>query len=194
MKFPLLPAAFLLLLMAVILAGCNSTSSPQASPTPVAYTNLSQLAFTNEEIPFTIHGMKTMEPNLNDPTIARYGGIRGYTRFVINEKTESETSTQIGQMIVEYPPGNAPLAFAGFVNQTRASDQSVYKITWLPDPGIGDKSCAFIVADKYGKGNAIVMVVFVKSNIMESITRIAPAPDIDTQTRLARIAAAKIPA
>ena len=193
MKFPFLPAAFLLLFVGIVFGGCSSSPSSPVSITPVAYTNLSQLALSQAELPFTIHGEQTKTPNMKDPTLSQYGAIRGYTRYVINEKTESATSIQLGQTIVEYPPGNASLAFAAFVNQSRNADQSQYKLTWLLDPGIGETSCAFIVTDKSGNQEPIAMIVFVKSNIMESVILIAPSTDIDTLTRAAKVAAEKIP-
>jgi len=199
MKFAVYCVPFLVLLILDILAGCTQTQAPVstpvslAMPTPVSYTNLSQLFLSQAEIPFRIRGINTLTPNMRDPSISQFGGLRGASQFVIDQSQDSATSTQVGQTIVAYPRGNAVLAYDAFVNQTRNADQSAYTITWLTDPGIGEKSSAFMVSDKSGKDKPMVMIVFVKSNLMESVVMLSPATDIPTATLLGRMAAAKIP-
>jgi hypothetical protein len=206
MKFPFLYTVFLLLAITAVLAGCSSSPSapgtgtptsgtmPAAAGTPVYYSELSQLVLSPAEMPFVVVDEKNQTPDLTkDPSFSRLGAIRGYTRYSINEKTDSATSVQLGQMIVEYPPGNATLAFAAFVQQNRNADQTQYQITWLQDPGIGDESCALTIIDRSGAKKPIAMIVFRKATIMESVVMIAPSPDIDALTRAARLAAAKIP-
>ncbi len=195
MKFPFLPAAFLLILVVSLLAGCSSPQSSTATVTgtPVQYTELPELVLSREEMPFTVMGEQTRNPNMKDPTLSQFGATRGYTRYVISEKTDSATAKQVGQTIVEYPHGNATKAFAAFVNGTRNADQSEYGITWLPDPGIGEESVAFIVTDRAGIEKPVSMIVFVKSDLMESVILITPSADADLLTRVARQAAAKIP-
>jgi len=205
MKLRFLHAAFLLIFVIAILAGCSSSPSapgdktpasgvmPWEVGTPVPYTNVSQLVLSPAELPFVMMNEKNQIPDLSNPLLSRFGAIRGYTRYVINEKTESATSVQLGQMIVEYPPGNATLAFLQFVNTNQNADPSRYTVTWFADPKIGDRSCALVVVDPNGKEKTLAMVVFTKSNIMESVVMIGPSPDIDALTRSARLAAAKIP-
>ena len=194
MKFPYLSAAFLLLAVIAILAGCSSAPSPPVSPTPVAYTNLSQLVLSGTDIPFRVMAEKNQNPDMRDPTISQFGATRGYSQFVMNQTADSATTVQLGQVIVEYPPGNAALAFATFVNQSRNTNQSQYKLTWLPDPGIGDRSSALTVTDSTGATKPTAMIVFTKANIMESVVLVSPSLDMDFLTRAARLAAAKIPA
>jgi hypothetical protein len=205
MKFPFLHFAFLLLAVITILAGCSSTPSAPgnvspssgalqtAAGTPAQYNALSQLELLPDELPFVVKGETTQVPNMKDPVLSQFAATRGYTRFVINETAESANSAQIGQVIVDYPPGNATRAYTAFVSMNRNADQSQYRITWLPDPGIGDLSCAFIVADRSGATKPKAIIVFVKSHYMESVVMIAPSPDMAVLTQQAKFAAAKIP-
>lgn len=205
MKFPFLPVTFLLLFIIAIIAGCSSsTSSPGSGPsssdlkpwevgTPVPYTELPQLLLLRSEIPFVVANERTLLPDLTEPAFSQYGAIRGFTRFSINEKEESATSVQLGQTIVEYPPGNATKAYDAFIAQTKNSDMTLYNITMSSDLGIGQRSCIMVISDREGTAKPITMLVFAKSNIMESVTMIAPASDLTTLTRVGRLAAAKIP-
>jgi len=205
MKLRFLHAAFLLVFVIAILAGCSSSPStpgnktpasgvmPWEVSTPVPYTQLSQLVLSPTELPFVAVDAKVQTPDMNDLAFSRFGALRGYTRYSINEKNESATSVQLGQMIVEYPPGNATKAFLAFEYENEHADQSQYEITWLADPRIGDQSCALKIVDRDGEAKPIVMVVFTKANIMESVTLIGPSPDTNALTRAARQAAAKIP-
>jgi len=205
MKFPFLPVTFLLLFILAIVAGCNSsTSSPGTSPsssdpkpwevgTPVPYTDLSQLFLLRSEIPFVVANENTLIPDMTEPAFSEYGALRGFTRFSISEKEESATSVQLGQTIIEYPPGNATKAYAAFVADTRNSDMTYYNISISPDLGIGQRSCIVVISDRAGTAKPITMLVFAKSNIMESVTMIAPAADLATLARVGKLAAAKIP-
>jgi len=194
MQFRFLHTASVLLALIIILAGCTgSPSAPPAGTVPEDGILMSQLLLTRSEIPFAVMDEKTQNPDMKEPVFSQFGGIQGMTRYSINEKMVSATSVQLGQTLVEYPPGNAGLAFAAFEQMTREADQSRYRITWLPDPGIGNKSCALIIADSTGADKPTAMIVFVKSNIMESVVMVAPSLDMDALTRAARTAAAKIP-
>lgn len=199
MKFPAYSFLILMLLLSVFPAGCTQSQSPVSTPvtlsmpTPVAYTNLSELMLSPREMPIAVKGTRTLEPDMGDPVIRQFGGLRGLTQYVIDQTTASETSTQIGQTIVEYPPGNAAKAFDVFVNLTRQADPSMFSVTWLSDPGIGDKSCGFIIVDRSGKQKPLIMIVFVKSGLMESVIMISPTQDAQKISVLARMAAAKIP-
>jgi hypothetical protein len=205
MKFPFLPVAFLLLFIIAIIAGCSSsTSSPgygQSSSdlkpwevgTPVPYTDLPQLLLSRSEIPFAVANENTLEPDMAEPAFSQYGAIRGFTRFSISQKEESATSVQLGQTIVEYPPGNATKAYDAFIAQTKNSDMTLYTISMSPDLGIGQRSCILVISDRAGTAKPITMLVFAKSNIMESVTMISPTSDLTTLTRVGKLAAAKIP-
>jgi hypothetical protein len=206
MKFPFPYAVCLLLALITILAGCTSSpsspgtitlpsgSTPVVYGTPVRYTELSQLVLSPAEIPFMVVAEKNQTPDMKDPTFSRFGAIRGYTQYYINEQVMSPTSVQLGQTIVEYPPGNAVLALAEFEKENRNADQSRYKITMFEIvPVIGDQSRAVVVTDSTDSTKTIAMIVFTKSDIMESVVMIAQNPDTDALTRAARQAAAKIP-
>ena len=193
MKFPFLFAVCLLLAIITVLAGCSSSPSVPTTGTPAQSLKMSQLTLLPAEMPFVVATEQTKNPDMNDSTIRHFGGIQGFTKFSMNEKENSPTSVQLGQTIVEYPPGKAAQAFADFVQSNKDADQSRYKITWLLDPGIGEQSCALSVIDRTGVAKPTAIIVFVKSNIMESVVMIAPSPDIDALTRAAKLAAAKIP-
>jgi hypothetical protein len=193
MKFPFLYAVCLLLAIIAAFAGCSSSPSVPVTGTPVQYTSLSELTLLPAEMPFVAVSEQTKEPNLHEPRLSQFGALRGFTKFSMNEMNESPTSVQLGQMIVEYPPGKSTLAFADFEQSNRNADQSRYKISWLPDPRIGDQSSAFVVNDSRGESKPTAMIVFVKSNIMESVVMVSPSPDVNTLARAAKIAAGKIP-
>jgi len=200
MKFPFLYTVFLLLAIITFLTGCSSSPPAPATTTPVhtiltpvQYSELSKLVLLRSEMPFTVVDEKNQVVDLkSDPSFGRFSAIRGYRYFAINETNDSPTAVQLGQMIVEYSPGNATLAFADFVQQNKNADQTEYQLIWLQDPGIGDESCALTVVDRVGAMKPITMIAFRKSDIMETVIMIAPSPDTDALTRAARIAAAKI--
>jgi hypothetical protein len=206
MKFPFLYAVCLLLAAITIFAGCSSSPSspgtlplpsggtPEVTTTAVMYTDLSQLALTPAELPFKTLSEKAQTPDMKDPAFSRFGAIRGYTHFSMNETAISPTSVQMGQTIVEYPPGNATLAFAAFKKENQATNQSRYQVSvFQVVPPVGDQSMAILVIDGADPTKDIAMVVFTKSRIMESVVMIGAKPDTDALTRSARIAAAKIP-
>jgi hypothetical protein len=192
MNFPHLHTAFVLLVIVVLLAGCIGSPSGPANGTSGSVL-MSQLLLLPSEIPFGVADEKSYNPDMTKPEFLQFGGIKGISRTSSSEKTESATSVQLSQTIIEYPPGNSVLAIDWFEKVTRNGDQSRYKITWLPDPGIGNKSCSLIVADRTGVDKPTAMIVFVKSNVMESVVMKAPSLDADALTRAARAAAAKIP-
>lgn len=192
MKFPFLHTAFVLLAIMAILTGCIGSPSAPANGTSGSVL-MSQLLLLPSEIPFGVADEKSYNPDMTKPEFLQFGAIKGISKTSASEKTESATSVQLSQTIIEYPPGNAVLAFDWFERITRNGDQSRYKITWLPDPGIGNKSCSLVVADLTGVDKPTAMVVFVKSNIMESVVMKAPSIDSDALIRAARAAAAKIP-
>lgn len=205
MKFSFLHLTVISLTLLAVVAGCSSTPPVQVSPAPTPAPEaiptrtldpvLLSLILSPEEVPFTVANEKSQIPDLLDPLLSEFGAVRGYTRYVINQKTDSPSAVQLGQMIVEYPTGNATRAFTRFVEQNRKAAPSQYVITWLPDPKIGDESVALTINDATGSAKPMAMVVFRKSRYMESVVMISPAPlDTDTLVRTARLAAARIPA
>ena len=192
MKFPFLQTTFGLLAIMTILAGCVGSPSAPANVTSGSVL-MSQLLLSPSEMPIVAADEKSYNPDVTKPEFLQFGAIKGISRTSTSEKTESATSVTLSQTIIEYPPGNAVLAFDWFEKNTRNGDQSRYKVTWLPDPGIGNKSCALIVADLTGVDKPTAMVVFVKANVMESVVMKAPSLDTDALIRAARAAAAKIP-
>ena len=191
MKFPFLYAVCLLLALITVIAGCSSSSSvpgtgtpssglaPGTTGTPVLDNELSKLALLPSEIPFVVVDAKSQTPDLRNPAFSKFGALRGFTRFSINEAAVSATSIQLGQTIVEYPPGKAKLALADFENQSRNTDLAQYNITLSTIPGIGEENVLLTVTDKTGAVQPRAMIVFVKSTIMESVTMIGPKPDLD---------------
>ena len=192
MKFPFLHTAFVLLAIVLVLAGCTGSPSAPANGTSGAVL-MSQLLLLPSEIPFAVADEKSYNPDMTKPEFLQFGAIKGIARTSSSEKTESATSVQLSQTIIEYPPGNSVPAFDWFDKITRNGDQSRYKVTWLPDPGIGNKSRTLIIADLTGVEKPTAMVVFVKANVMESVVMKAPSLDTDALIRAARAAAAKIP-
>lgn len=207
MKFPLPYAVFLLIVVAAFMAGCSSsppapetatpahavTTSVQPATIPVRSSELSRFVLLRSEIPFVVVNEKNQIPDLSDPAFSRFGAIRGYTYYTINETDDSPTAQQLGQTIAEFPAGKAALAFADFIAQNRNPAPSDYNITWLADPKIGDESCALVIVDTTGSRKPLAMVAFRKSGYMETVTMISRSPDTDALIRTARIAAAKIP-
>ncbi len=205
MKFSFLHVTFLILAITAFIAGCSSTPQAQVTPAPfpgitstpagtAVNATLLSLVLSRNEVPITVANAQSQIPDLQDPTFSEFGAIRGYTQYYIDQVTDSPSAVQLGQMIVEYPPGNATRAFALFVLKNRNADQSQYNLTWLKDPRIGDESVALTINDKTGTDKPMAMIVFRKSRYMESVVMISPSLDIDTLTRAARLAADKIPA
>jgi hypothetical protein len=192
MKFSLLLAALLLLAGTAVFAGCSGLSPVAPAGNPNASESLSGLLLESSEVPFTVADEKTTSPDLAGPELMMFRASRGVMRVFSSDKTPSATTAQLGQMIIEYPPGNAALAFAKFEDLNRNADQSRYKITWLPDPGIGNQSCALIIADRTGADMPNALIVFEKSTFMESVYMTAPSLDTDALIRSARAAADKI--
>ena len=192
MKIRLLHTGVLLLAVMTLLAGCSGSRSAPATGMAGQPGPLSDLLLEPSEIPFMVMDEKTTNQDLAKPEFMLFHAARGITRISSSEKTPSPATVQMGQTIIEYPPGNATPAFVFFKALNRQADQSRYKITWLPDPGIGNQSCAFIVADRSGAENPKAMIVFQKSVYMESVVMSAPELDTGALIRAARAAAAKI--
>jgi hypothetical protein len=132
--------------------------------------------------------------DVSQPAFSQFGAIRGYTQYYISEKTVSPTSVQLGQRIVEYPPGKAAEAFAEFERENANTNQSGYKVSlYNVVPGIGNQSLAMAVVNTTDSSNNLVMVVFTKSDFMESVFMVGRKLDTGALTRAARLAAAKIP-
>ena len=203
MKFPFLCAVCLLLALVTILAGCSSTpSSPGTITLPSAGTpvssgtpdELSRLVLSPAEMPFTAVAEKNQTVDLSLPSFSQFGAIRGITRFYINEKAASPTSLQLGQTIVEYPPGKAADAFAEFEKESQSTDRSRFNVSMFTIvPGIGNQSVAMVVVNRTDSSNNMIMIAFTKSDFMESVFMIGRKLDTDALTRVARLAASKIP-
>jgi hypothetical protein len=206
MRFMFLHSVLLLIAIVTFVAGCSSPSSAPGTGTPSSgvvpgaaitavppYPDLAQLVLLPADIPFPVMNESYQTTDLLiDPTFQRHHAVRGFSHYYLSEKTESPTAVQLGQMIVEFPPGNITPAFEEFENQTRSAGLSRYVVNWLQDPGIGDQSYAYTVIDSSGKEKPMAMIMFRKSNIMESVVMVAQTPDINALTRVARLAAAKI--
>ena len=204
MQFRSLPPAFLLVVTLAFLAGCSSPAPGPVQPatavttaiapvvtTPDPYA-LAYLTLLPSEMPFTVVNSKATIPDLSDPAFVVFRATRGYTQFSINQTNDSPSAEQLGQMIVEFPPGFANQAYEYLLLQNRQADQTQYSLTWLPDPRIGNMSCAFVVRDRTGAMKPRAMIYFQKGNIVESVVLISPSPDVAALTQAARLAAAKV--
>lgn len=193
MKFPFLQTVLVILAVTSILAGCSGSPSGTAASSSNLSVSMAPLLLDRSEIPFPVADEITTNPDMASPEFMMFHATRGITRMSSSEKTPSPTSVLLGQTIVEYPAGNAPRAYSKFVEMNRKADQSRYKITWLPDPRIGNQSCSLIIADRTGQDKPKAMVVFEKSTFMESVFMSSPTLDTEALTRSARAAAARIP-
>lgn len=204
MKFPYLILILFLITLVVFFAGCTGpapgpvvpvqgTATPDQGTVPSG-SGMSGLALTPDEMPFAVVNARATTPELAEPAFSSFGAIRGYTVNAINQTDDSPSAVQLAQTIVEFPPGNAPNAYDYFVQQTKSGDQTRYQITWLADPHIGNQSCAFTVRDLTGQMKSVAVIAFQKGSYMESLTMIAPAPDVDALARSARRAETRIPA
>ena len=197
MKFPFLCAVCLILALIAVLAGCSSTpSSPGTITLPSAGTsgNLSRFVLSPAEVPFTAVAEKNQVLDVSQPSFSQFGAIQGLTQFYINQKTVSPTSLQLGQTIVQYPPGKNEQAFAAFEQESQSADRSLFNVSvFTIVPGIGNQSIAMVVVNRTDSSNNMVMIAFTKSDFMESVFMVGRKLDTDALTRAARLAASKIP-
>ncbi len=201
MKFSFLHAAILVLVVTALLAGCSSTPPAPVTPAPTTAatpppstpdTSLQRFILPPEDMPFSVANSMSQVPDLQDPSLSMFGAIRGYTTFYINQTENSPTAVQLGQRIIEYSPGNATRAYAFYLMV--GHNVTEYNITWLKNPGIGEESSAAIIDSTIpGQAKPEGRIVFRKSGYMESVVMIGPTLDMDALTRIARLAADRIP-
>ena len=207
MRSPVLYMAFLLLCLAVLSAGCTGPSpapgAGPAAPTPVMaapttppYTELSDLALTRADVPFTVvkEQNETIKPKQGDPQTGFPAG-RGYKLGFSSEEKDSPTATILLQTIAEIPCGNASSVFNETDQKMRAMKDPKATIIWFPDPSVGDRSLAVTMKSEYTAAvdNPFTMIVFVKVDILEMIVLKTKTADIAALTEIAQKAAAKIP-
>ena len=144
----------IVLVAAVLLAGCTSTVdkvSPPASPT--IRPDLLQLTLTSADVPSDYTLIESKPRDLGDKAnLAKDLGWQGgyVTHFIAHENRTGE-DTDIVQSIAVYPPGNLP----GLVTMVDKQEQADPDMPWteLNTTGLGNLSRGF-----YGKALAPILV------------------------------------
>ena len=199
--------AFLLLCLAAFSAGCTgpfpAPGTGPAAPTPVMtaptappYTELSELALTRADVPFTVvrEQNETPPPQQGDPS-SGFAVIRGYKMGFSSEEKDSPTATILLQTIAEYPCGNFSSGFTEIEQKMRTMNDPKTTVIWFPDPGVGDRSLAVTMKSESTSAvdNPFTLIVFLKSDVLEQILLKTKTADIATLTGIAQKAASKIP-
>jgi archaeal flagellin FlaB len=211
MRIPVLYVATLLLCLAAFSAGCTGPSpapgtapgtaatastTAMAAPTAPPYTELSQLALTRTDVPFTVLSEmnETITSQQSDPQTG-FTVARGYRLGFSTEEKDSPTATILLQTIAEVPCGNASSSFTALEEKIRSINDPKTTVIWFPDPGVGDRSLAVTMKSESTApvDNPFTMIFFAKSDILETIVLKTKTADIATLTGIAQKAAAKIP-
>jgi hypothetical protein len=190
-------AAVLLLLLLLTGAGCTGLSGDLPAIVPIPYGELSDIALAKEEVPLpSLAFMVEAKPDPdNSPFFSAFGATRAFSRQFSGGVIGGTDYVQLSQVIVEFPPGNATRAFAALKQaSTRTAAGEEPPVLWQ-DPGIGDESIGVTLPGHavFTKGGSTAMIVFRKSDILESVSLESVSPDTDALARAARNAAAKIP-
>jgi hypothetical protein len=211
MKTPAVSLLFMLVLVLLLSAGCIESPGPDPSQgssgvytTPVTtatttavpqVTELSDLAITRTEVPFTVVGQQSEMKQLDNGNPGTFNGaVRGFSQAYSSEIQDSPTATVLMQSIGEYTSGNAATAFTEMEKQFRELRDPSTSIVWLQDPNVGDQSFALTSVQRTSSNpNPFTMIVFRKANIIEIIMIKTRNADIGALTKIATTAAAKIP-
>lgn len=211
MKTPAASLLFMLVFAILFSAGCIESPGPgpsQESPgmyaTPVTtatttpvpqVTELSDLAITRTEVPFTVVGHQSEMKQLDNGNPGTFNGaVRGFSQAYLSEIQDSPTATTLMQSIGEYPSGNAATAFTEMEKQFRELRDPSTSMVWLQDPKVGDQSFALMSIQRTSSNpNPFTMIAFRKANIIEVIMIKASNADIGALAKIATTAAAKIP-
>ena len=173
----------------------NSTRPVSVVTTVSPSADLSDLAITRAEIPFTVVHEEG-ETYLADMEQNTYGVLRGYSHAYASERSDSPTAKYLVQGISDYPPGNTTLVFNEFKKRLQQSDDPKTSVVWLQDPHIGDESFAMTMIRSSGSvpENPYTTIVFRKANVVEIIMIKTKNADMQELSQIAATAAAKIPA
>jgi hypothetical protein len=211
MKIRAIYTIFLFVLVISLTAGC--TQPPDSGPsqgTPTLYTapvttatttpvpqvtELSDLAITRAEVPFTVVNEQSEMKQLDNGSSSTFSGaIRGFSQAYSSEIKDSPTATILAQSIAEYPAGSAAAAFAEMEKQFRELSDPATSVIWLQDPKVGDQSFALTSVQRTSSNpNPFTMIVFRKANIIEIIMIKTSNADIGALAKIATTAAGKIP-
>jgi len=189
-----LPA--LLLAALILAAGCSVDVLPEGRELSTN-RNLSDFALTPADLPFHVQHMEnesvTAAPG--SPLQNNRNILRVYTAGFIDEPAVSATSVYLKQDIIHYQYGTTDAEFAATYNYYRTLNDPQYTVHMQGSPGVGDRSFAFFLYYDKSKDwtNPVTGIVFVKSDIMEILQLRSSSVDITTLTKIAKIAAAKIP-
>ena len=205
-------ALILVVLLAVISAGCFSTT-PAPAPAPVSPPQLTPLPTTlltpvSTSATVTTGGMALqltdVPPDylIKDRTVIAYsevsqlahdlGWLQGYKATFYRMNREKYDLTGIRQTISVYPPENMNKVYA-IETEGILSNENVTTRYEIPFPAIGDKSIAFRetrIGDPLDL--AVYTVIFKKKNVLEEITMGGTTTDYETLKDVVRKAAEKI--
>jgi hypothetical protein len=211
MKIPAICPIFMLVLVSLMAAGCMESSGPgptQGSATvyitPVTtattstvhqVTELSELAITRAEVPFTVVSEQSeMQQPGNETPGTFNGAVRGFSQAYSSGIKDSPTATILVQSIGEFPSGTAATSFAGMEKQFRELRDPSTPVVWLQDPKVGDQSFALTYVQRTGSNpNPFTMIAFRKANIIEIIMVKTSNADMGSLAKIATTAASKIP-
>lgn len=211
MKIPAFSPIFMLVLVFLLVAGC--TESPGPGPTQgsaTMYTNpvttattppvhqvteLSELAISRAEVPFTVVSEQSELKQLDNGSSGTFNGaVRGFSQVYSSEIKDSPTATILMQSIGEFPSGAAATSFAGMEKQFRELRDPATSLVWLQDPKVGDQSFALTSVQRTSSNpNPFTMIAFRKANIIEIIMVKTSNADMVSLAKIATAAAAKIP-
>jgi len=189
------PALLLFLLLAA--AACTDTSGESPVIVPVQFRDLSDIALAKEEVPLpSLAFMTEMTPIVkNSPILAYFGANRAFVRQYSGGEIGGPGYIQLSQTIIEFPPGNASKAFAQLKRSAAIpSPENRPPVIWQ-DPGIGNESVGVTLPGQatWTKGGSTAIIVFRKSDIVETVMLESASPDNDRLVQIARNAAAKVP-
>jgi hypothetical protein len=213
MKIQIIVVLFLLAVLLSLTAGCTQTpgsgssmgtgaiyatmvtTTPPTTSIVPPVTELSDLAITRSEVPFTVVSEQREMKQLDNENSGTFNGaVRGFSQAYSSEIKDSPTATILVQSIGEFPSGTAATSFAGLEKQFRELRDPATSIVWLQDPKVGDQSFSLTSVQRTSSNpNPFTMIAFRKANIIEIIMVKTSTADIGTLTKIATTAAAKIP-
>lgn len=195
MKLAFLLLALILVPLSAGFSGCV-TIPGEPVPTPVPYTDLSQLAVPRDEAGFTVASMTAKTASGSEMGFLSGTGIeKGYGEIFADTEEDYKATHLLVQIIAEVPEGRKPEeVFAAAASNLKGEIAREGAFVPLPDPGIGDQS---IAAGGYQISSTVntpaVVVMFRKGRILEVFVQMSSPPDINGTLKIARNAAARIP-
>jgi hypothetical protein len=202
-SFLSLPALLLLAAIIAVFTGCTGlsqdaagTGSPPVAPVP--YTQLIELALSPADLPFSAGLGAAENITVTNETgfLYRFGAKRGFTSTYTNgELPASPSFVAIDQRIMEFPAGNATLAYAELKREALTADPMKEPYSWWGDVQAGNESFAITYKGETFLGEKMdtSYLVFTKSGIVEMLVVHTKNTDREALIRTARRAAVMIP-